>query len=287
MAAKHCTQLVIIFFGSCLLFAQQFSGFCVFYSKKWNDGLIKVKVIFIGIATALSLGVASAKPAGSISAPVYHPKKTVSNITSIPNEHLHKTANLSYKVAGKRYYPLQKVASFNQIGRASYYGKNFQGRRTSSGERFDVNMLTAAHPTLPIPSYARVTNLSNGKSVIVRVNDRGPFHGNRVMDLSYAAARQLDFIRAGTTQVRVEQILPGERIQQANKSADIYVDLQHFTNKEAAQRYLQTTTRHLQQAKSQQQAKLVKVNQGYVVRMGPFQQQQRADEVKKSILTSL
>lgn len=261
--------------------------FCVFYSKKWNDGLIKVKVIFIGLMAALSLDVASAKANKHLSAPVYHPKKSVTSITSIPNENLHKTANLSYQVAGKRYYPLQKVASFNQVGRASYYGKNFQGRRTSSGERFDVNMLTAAHPTLPIPSYARVTNLSNGKSVVVRVNDRGPFYGNRVMDLSYAAARQLDFVRAGTAQVRVEQILPGERIQPANKTADIYVDLQRFNNREAAQRYLQNTSRHLQQAKSQQQAKLVKVNQSYVVRMGPFQQQQRADEMKKSVLTSL
>lgn len=269
-------------------FAQLFFGiFCVFYSKKWNDGLIKVKVIFIGLVAALSLDVASAKQNKHLSPTVYQPKKTVTNITAIPNENLHKTANLSYQVAGKRYYPLQKVASFNQIGRASYYGKNFQGRRTSSGERFDVNMLTAAHPTLPIPSYARVTNLTNGKSVVVRVNDRGPFHGNRVMDLSYAAARQLDFIRAGTAQVRVEQILPGEHLQLVNKTDNIYVDLQRFNDKEAALRYLQSTSRHLQQAKSQQQVKLVKVDQSYVVRMGPFLQQQRADDAKKSILTAL
>lgn len=249
--------------------------------------MIKVKVIFIGLIVALSLGVASAKQNKHLSASVYHPKKSVTSITAIPNEHLHKTANLSYQVAGKRYYPLQKVASFNQVGRASYYGKNFQGRRTSSGERFDVNMLTAAHPTLPIPSYARVTNLSNGKTVVVRVNDRGPFHANRVMDLSYAAAQQLGFVRAGTAQVRVEQIVPGERIQPAGTGGNIYVDLQRFGSKEKAQQYLKATSRHLQAAGSQQQTKLVKVNNSYVVRMGPFQQQQRADEAKKSMLTAL
>lgn len=88
-------------------------------------------------------------------------------------EKLHRSANLSYKVAGKRYQPLRKVAEFSQTGKASWYGSQFHGRKTSSGERYDMNIMTAAHKTLPIPSYARVTNLSNGKSVVVRINDRG------------------------------------------------------------------------------------------------------------------
>ena len=235
----------------------------------------------------LGLSLASAKQTAHLSAPVYHAKKSLSNLTVAPAEHLHKTANLSYQVAGKRYYPLQKVASFSQVGRASYYGQNFHGRRTSSGERFDSQMLTAAHPTLPIPSYARVTNLSNGKTVVVRVNDRGPFHANRVMDLSYAAAQKLGFVRAGTAQVRVEQVLPGESLQPAGSGGNIYVDLQKFANKELAQQYLKATTQHLQAAGSAQQAKLVKVKNSYVVRMGPFQQHQRADEARKSMLTTL
>ena len=96
--------------------------------------------------------------------------------------------------------------AFSQTGKASWYGPGFHGRKTANGERFDMNTLTAAHRTLPISSYVRVTNLANGKSVVVRINDRGPYHGNRVMDLSKAAAQELGFIRTGTAQVKIEQI---------------------------------------------------------------------------------
>ena len=99
-------------------------------------------------------------------------------------EKLHPSANLSYKVKGTRYQPIQKVSNFTQEGKASWYGKQFHGRKTASGERYDMHEMTAAHRTLPIPSYAKVTNLANGKEVIVRINDRGPFHSNRVMDVS-------------------------------------------------------------------------------------------------------
>ena len=122
-------------------------------------------------------------------------------------EALHSTANLSYKVAGKRYYPRKSVEkNFSQTGRASWYGPGFHGRKTSSGERFDMNALTAAHRTLPIPSYARVTNLANGKTVVVRINDRGPFHSKRVLDLSKGAAKALGFIQQGSTNVRIEAL---------------------------------------------------------------------------------
>ena len=128
----------------------------------------------------------------------------------IKNESLHRSANLTYKVAGKRYYPLKKVSEFSQTGNASWYGPGFHGRKTSNGERFDMNTMTAAHPTLPIPSYARVTNLKNGKQVIVRINDRGPFHGNRVLDVSKAAAQKLGFVHTGTAKVKVEQVVPNQ-----------------------------------------------------------------------------
>jgi rare lipoprotein A len=93
-----------------------------------------------------------------------------------------------------------------QVGVASYYAKKLEGRRTASGERYDMKALTAAHPTLPFGSRVRVTNLHNGKSVVVRINDRGPYAENRVIDLSYAAARELQFIEKGTTRVRLEVV---------------------------------------------------------------------------------
>ena len=98
----------------------------------------------------------------------------------------------SYEALGKTYYVLPSAAGFTQTGRASWYGKQFHGRRTSSGEPYNMFKMTAAHKRLPIPSYVRVTNLDTGKQVIVRVNDRGPFHDGRIIDLSYVAARRLD-----------------------------------------------------------------------------------------------
>lgn len=114
----------------------------------------------------------------------------------------------SYTVFGKTYYVLNSAEGFSERGGASWYGRKFHGRRTSSGELYDMFKMTAAHKTLPLPSYLRVTNPTNGKSVIVRVNDRGPFHKGRVVDLSYAAAAKLDMLH-GVGQVEVEAITPG------------------------------------------------------------------------------
>ena len=113
-----------------------------------------------------------------------------------------------YVIFGKRYVPLTGERAFRQEGRASWYGRKFHGNKTANGEIYDMYAMTAAHPTLPIPSYARVTNLSNGKSVIVRINDRGPFHPGRIIDLSYAAAWKLGYIAAGSAQVEVELLTP-------------------------------------------------------------------------------
>lgn len=98
------------------------------------------------------------------------------------------------------------VRKFSQNGVASWYGRQFHGRKTASGERFDMNALTAAHRSLPLNCYIRVTNKNNGKSVIVKVNDRGPFHGNRVLDLSYGAAKRIGLTDAGTTNVNIERV---------------------------------------------------------------------------------
>ncbi len=109
-----------------------------------------------------------------------------------------------YKIAGKTYVPSEKPTA--AIGAASWYGSDFHGRRTANGEVFDRNSLSAAHPTMPLPSYARVTNLRNSRSIIVRVNDRGPYHGGRLMDVSQRVAEALDFHRVGTARVKVEWV---------------------------------------------------------------------------------
>ncbi len=110
-----------------------------------------------------------------------------------------------YQIAGRWYRP-KAEPDYRRVGTASWYGPGFQGRLTANGEIFDMNALTAAHPTMPLPSYARVTNLNNDRSVIVRVNDRGPFARNRLIDLSKQTAQMLGFIASGTAKVRVEYI---------------------------------------------------------------------------------
>ena len=125
-------------------------------------------------------------------------------------EPLNRAANRPYEVFGKKYVPLSKVQPYHQRGVASWYGKKFHGQKTSSGETYDMYAMTAAHPILPIPSYARVTSVRSGKQVIVRVNDRGPFHASRIIDLSYVAAYKLGYIQAGAAEVTIEAIVPGQ-----------------------------------------------------------------------------
>ncbi len=111
-----------------------------------------------------------------------------------------------YVVAGRRYVPHEKPEGFSQTGHASWYGIAFHGRKTANGEIYDRNMISAAHPTMPLPSYARVTNTLNNHSIVVRVNDRGPYHGNRVIDLSERTANLLGFKHMGTARVRVDYL---------------------------------------------------------------------------------
>ena len=112
----------------------------------------------------------------------------------------------SYKVRGKTYYVMPSADGFTQTGIASWYGNKFHGHLTSNGEIYDMYAMSAAHKNLPIPTYAKVTNLANNKSVIVRVNDRGPFHESRVIDLSFSAAYKLDMLKTGTAKVKIEAI---------------------------------------------------------------------------------
>src|SRR6187401_1941990 len=114
-----------------------------------------------------------------------------------------------YEVFGKRYYVLASSEGFVERGTASWYGPGFHAASTSLGERYDMYGMTAAHKTLPIPCYAEVTNLRNGRKVVVRINDRGPFVGDRIIDLSYTAAAKLDMLMAGTAPVEIRVISPG------------------------------------------------------------------------------
>src|SRR5262245_61316253 len=143
------------------------------------------------------------------------------NLDAVPDaqprlEALHRFANRPYTVFGREYVPATSLRPYRERGIASWYGRKFHGEKTSIGDTYDMYAMTAAHPTLPLPSYARVTSIASGKSVIVRVNDRGPFLQNRLIDLSYAAAHRIGIAQNGSGEVDVEAILPGEtRVQQA------------------------------------------------------------------------
>jgi rare lipoprotein A len=137
------------------------------------------------------------------------------NLADVPdaevrNDPLLPRSNRPYVVFGKTYTPITGDQPYVQRGVGSWYGKKFHGQRTSSGELYDMYKMTAAHPTLPIPSYARLTNVANGSQVIVRINDRGPFHSSRAIDVSYTAALKLGLLGKGSHELQIERILPAE-----------------------------------------------------------------------------
>jgi rare lipoprotein A len=139
------------------------------------------------------------------------PEKVPDDLDGVPeavprDEAFNKFANRPYTVFGQTYAPVVNKEPFRQRGTASWYGRKFQGQKTASGEPYDMFKMTAAHKTLPIPSYARVTNVANGKSVVVRINDRGPFHSDRIIDLSYAAAARIGIAARGSGTVEVERV---------------------------------------------------------------------------------
>jgi rare lipoprotein A len=136
------------------------------------------------------------------------------NLDAIPDavpkaEPLHRGTQRPYVVMGRSYTPMTRIEPYKARGIATWYGRRYHGKPTSSGEPYDMYAMSAAHTVLPIPSYVRVTNVSNGRSVVVRVNDRGPFIGDRLIDLSYTAAHKLGIIGRGSGMVEVESIIPG------------------------------------------------------------------------------
>lgn len=145
------------------------------------------------------------------------PRYQTVDVSRVPDavprdERLSETGNDPYTVNGNTYYPVRTSRGYRERGVASWYGRMFHGRRTSSGERYDMYAMTAAHRTLPLPSYARVRNLRNGKQVLLKINDRGPFLHNRLIDLSYAAAHRLGIVATGTGLVEVVVVGPDSMI---------------------------------------------------------------------------
>jgi len=144
-------------------------------------------------------------------------ERPIAELETLPDavpraEPLHRFANRPYVVFGRSYQPMTRLESFTERGTATWYGRRYHDRPTATGERYDMYAMTAAHTRLPLPSYAKVTNLRNGRSVVVRVNDRGPFLHGRVIDVSYAAAARLGFASAGSAEVEVELITDPEAL---------------------------------------------------------------------------
>jgi rare lipoprotein A len=161
------------------------------------------------------------------------------NLSSIPNaipkkEPLNKFSNRPYKVFGKTYYPMTSLKPYTATGYATWYGKKYHGNKTSIGEVYDMYKMTAAHKTLPLPCYVKVTNLKNDKTVIVRVNDRGPFVKDRIIDLSYAAANRLEIIEKGSELVKVELIDLDEKVKVSKINKQIYIQAGLFSDEKNA-----------------------------------------------------
>ena len=235
------------------------------------------------------------------------------NLDKIPNavpktEKLHSGANRTYTVFGKTYVPNVSSAPFRQQGIASWYGRKFHGQKTSIGETYDMYAMTAAHPTLPLPCYVRVSNPANGKSVVVRVNDRGPFHSDRIIDLSYVAAAKLDYARRGSALVIVERVFPGDRDEQAVPPAAIslplvasipttlsvspivpdtgglYLQLGAFSSMENAEIFRARMARELDW--NREPLQVSRIDNLYRVRMGPYKAREEAEAIAAQVRRS-
>ncbi len=233
------------------------------------------------------------------------------NLDRIPDavpkdEPFNRNTSKAYKVLGKRYVPLADNAEYKARGLASWYGRKFHGNATSIGEPYDMYAMSAAHPTLPLPSYARVTNLENGKSVVVRVNDRGPFHPGRIIDLSYTAAHKLDILK-GVTRVEVEAVLadaaptsfvalaeqqltpdlppPTASVEAEPMQPAFYLQLGAFTNPVTADSVLAQATAKL--SSGFPSVMRLEQNGMFKIQAGPFASAETADLAAAEILQDL
>jgi rare lipoprotein A len=211
----------------------------------------------------------------------------------------------SYEVFGDQYHVLPHGQDYVAEGHASWYGRKFHGKRTSSGERYDMFAMTAAHRSLPLPTYAKVKNLHNGKEIIVKINDRGPFVKDRLIDLSYAAAKKLGVHQTGTARVRVSAIDAAQWQAQENKSkkmnkqaktqlaanksrnkttesakSKIYIQLGAFNDKNNAQNLAKKAS-----TLTQVLAHVTENKEVYKVRLGPLKDKKEAEQLKQKLAT--
>jgi len=210
------------------------------------------------------------------------------NLAAIPDavpkaEPLSRFANRPYQALGKEYVPMTQLAPFRQSGIGSWYGRRYHGQKTSSGEVYDMYAMTAAHPTLPIPSYARVTNAANGRSVVVRVNDRGPFLADRVIDLSYAAAWKLGYVEAGSARVEVESVLLEQNAPAEAK--ETYLQLGAFSSQDGAESFRVRVYREL--VWLTEAIQVVAGGTLFRLQLGPYQSQDDARAVADRIQSEL
>ena len=209
------------------------------------------------------------------------------NLSSIPNaipkkEPLNKFSNRPYKVFGKTYYPMTSLKPYTATGYATWYGKKYHGNKTSIGEVYDMYKMTAAHKTLPLPCYVKVTNLKNDKTVIVRVNDRGPFVKDRIIDLSYAAANRLEIIEKGSELVKVELIDLDEKVKVSKINKQIYIQAGLFSDEKNANNLI-NKIKKLGTVKNKN-IKKIKNEDQFQVLIGPFKNNQKA-KIKKDELS--
>jgi rare lipoprotein A len=238
------------------------------------------------------------------------PETVPENLASIPDavprdEPFHRYANRPYTVFGHTYVPVVNKDPYRQRGIASWYGRKFHGQKTASGEPYDMFAMTAAHPTFPIPSYARVTNLKTGQWVVVRINDRGPFHSNRIIDLSYAAAAKIGLAGPGSGMVEVERVFespepqPESRRQATPTPAQVVVDtpvvveenagiwlqLGAFSSRDGAESFRDKVTRDL--SWNNEPVQLSARDGMQRVRLGPYRNRDEAlaiaDKVRQTL----
>ena len=268
---------------------------------------MKVLVVFLALLLA-ACGSAPRKvePGGKYYSDDGPPEAIPENLAQIPDavprdEPFHKFANRPYTVFGQTYVPVVNKDPTKERGLASWYGRKFHGQKTSSGEVYDMFAMTAAHKTLPIPSYAKVTNVKTGQSVVVRVNDRGPFHSNRIIDLSYAAAARIGIVQAGSGMVEVERILPGPGVVDVaavsppvanvqspivdREPSGLWLQIGAFSSSEGAESFRDHVTRELSWLLEPVQ--IASRDGMHRVRLGPYRNAEEAaaigDKVRRSL----
>jgi rare lipoprotein A len=273
---------------------------------------LRLLAVFLMAVLVASCGTTPKKADGSGQGKYYlddgPPDTTPGDLASVPeavprNEPFHKFANRPYTVFGITYVPVVNKERTVQRGIASWYGKKFHGQKTASGEIYDMFAMTAAHPTFPIPSYARVTNVKNGRSVVVRINDRGPFHSNRIIDLSYAAAVRIGIAAAGSGQVEVERVYeaaePSASVDRTpppttalvetavvtQEPGGLWLQLGAFASRESADSFRDKMIRDL--AWNNEPLQVYSREGLHRVRMGPYRNRDEAGAIASKVRQSL